>query len=508
MIRSRSARSSGTNRRQYPTWSMTPASAAAAAAASASAARTPTGFSQRMWIPAAAKRVTSARCWVDGAAIRTPSSRGSASISSSAEANVGAPRAATTSRTAGTGSTTPASSTSGASSRAARWTRPIRPAPISATRTGSEPMRAQVLAVEPLVACGTVRIGRVREDVLLDDEPAPVAAGAQALEHGLERHVAGPEPAERPAPPDLLHRRRVGHDLPDDAEARVLQVQVVDPPVPLAHRRQRIAAAEKEVAGVERDAHVGQLEHPLDLPRRLDIGRRVRVEGRLIPPLAAAIREPIERRREALPVALVPAEAAFLLGHAGMRGTRRGPGVRDRRPRRGDTVPRRLAGVEDVEQGVEAQQRVTLRVRIAEGHLEVAAGQRQPLLRQAAGQLGRGAEVAERPEVDAAVAGLGHRLQERDGIGNVRIDPDRHLKRAVAARRVGHRDAAGGRSHATTPSRSSSLGLSIRRPLRAHRAIAWQRATSRRPSWPSVRGGRSWSIASWNSISSRLNAST
>jgi len=79
-IRSRSARSGGTYRRQYATWNGTPAAAAAATAARVCAAVTPHGFSHKIGSPRAAASAMIVPCWSLGAVIRTPSSAALSSI--------------------------------------------------------------------------------------------------------------------------------------------------------------------------------------------------------------------------------------------------------------------------------------------------------------------------------------------------------------------------------------------------------------------------------------------
>src|SRR5689334_2655748 len=105
--------------------------------------------------------------------MRTPSGVVPAS-SSSTSANVANPSASSSARRPATGSTTPTTSICGELRSAPRCTLPIRPAPMSARRTGapSETMRAQVLAVAALVGGGLVGMVGVGQHILLDHEPA------------------------------------------------------------------------------------------------------------------------------------------------------------------------------------------------------------------------------------------------------------------------------------------------------------------------------------------------
>src|SRR5512140_2396561 len=71
----------------------------------------------------------------------------------------------------------------------------------------SDPSDAEVLPVRRLVVrCLVLRVRRVGDDVLLDDEPSLVAVCRQPLEHVVDRHITVAEAAERTPAPDRLDR--------------------------------------------------------------------------------------------------------------------------------------------------------------------------------------------------------------------------------------------------------------------------------------------------------------
>jgi hypothetical protein len=78
-------------------------------------------------------------------------------------------------------------------------------------------------------------------------------------------------------------------------------VHVVDPWPEVPQRRDGVAAPDDEVARVEAELGVGEVQHALDLPRCLDEGARLVVEGRLVAAVAAAVKDPGEPVGEALP---------------------------------------------------------------------------------------------------------------------------------------------------------------------------------------------------------------
>src|SRR5690242_429427 len=136
----------------------------------------------------------------------------------------------------------------------------------------------KVFAVGALVARRAV--AGFRQDVLLDDDPAAVRL-AHLVEHRVDVEVALAQAAERLSPPDLGDRGRLAHDVLDHRAPRVFQMEMVDPSPPRPDRYRRVAAAEEEMAGVKAEPDRSQLEHLLDLPRRLDPRARLVVEGRL-----------------------------------------------------------------------------------------------------------------------------------------------------------------------------------------------------------------------------------
>ncbi len=85
----------------------------------------------------------------------------------------------------------------------------------------------------------------------------------------------------------------------------VLDVDVVDPAAPVAKTVTGIASAESEVPGVEQEADVRELEHLLDLPRRLDERAGVVMERRLEAARPCELRSPRHAVREPLPAGVV-----------------------------------------------------------------------------------------------------------------------------------------------------------------------------------------------------------
>ena len=95
-----------------------------------------------------------------------------------------------------------------------------------------------------------------RDPVLLDDEPALVAAGGELVEEGSQVDVASAELGEDAAAPRLGHVGPVGEHALEDVAAVVLHVHVRDPLAPVPQTLDRIAAAEREVAGVQHEGDV------------------------------------------------------------------------------------------------------------------------------------------------------------------------------------------------------------------------------------------------------------
>ena len=158
------------------------------------------------------------------------------------------------------------------------------------------------------------------------------------------------------------------------------------------------------------------------------------VDGRLVAALAAARLRQCQPVGEVPPAGVVESYASVQGGAAGERGPLRRARVGECRARR---APLTAGAVEQVEQRVElSERRLELR-RLAEGQLDVAAGQPEPALGQPPRQQIAGAQVSGRTQVDALVPGRGDGVEQRDGIGDVRVDADGDLEGAVADRRVG-----------------------------------------------------------------------
>ena len=276
------------------------------------------------------------------------------------------------------------------------------------------------------------------------------------------------------------------------------------------------------MTGVQAQPDVRDLEQALDLPLRLDERRRVVVEGRLEAAVSAAFHRDRQPDREPPPAGVVETDRGVECRPAGQRRARRRARIGERRPRR----PVVAAGeVEQVEQLVELAERGLEPGGLAERQLEVAAGEAEPPLGQPRREQIAGAEISRRTEIDPDVSGRRHRVEQRYRIGNVRVDADRDLERAVADRSIGDPHTGGARSlvfgdrHGRRlPMRRHSTPVSIRdAPSRLAdpgaraacvRAIASASRMSRRPSSPEVRGSRPLRMQSENSTSSRLNASS
>ena len=141
------------------------------------------------------------------------------------------------------------------------------------------------------------------------------------------------------------------------------------------------------------------------------------------------------------------------------------------------------------------------------GQLQVAAGQAQAPLRQQLPQPRPAAQVPDRAEVDARVAGRCHLVEDADPVGHVRVMAHRDLERAVADRGVRHRYPRPGlrlRAHLAVPSPPGPAGSSTGPPVRWLSMIAWHSAMSRRPSGPEVTGAVPLTALSWNATSSAL----
>ena len=128
--------------------------------------------------------------------------------------------------------------------------------------------------------------------ILLDHDPAFVPDPEQLLEAFVDLRAARAELAEHACRPGLLEALALGVQAGQQVQVDVLEVHVVDELARLAQERQRVAAAEGRVAGVEAEAEqarVHVLEERLDLARRLDVGAGVGVERRHEPALATQL---------------------------------------------------------------------------------------------------------------------------------------------------------------------------------------------------------------------------
>src|SRR5262249_1592750 len=120
------------------------------------------------------------------------------------------------------------------------------PASESEARRLTGARAARALEAEPREPSSVAALGqrgghdvlpRRGKAVLLDDHPAVVVGARELGEEALEVGVAGAELAEDAVPPRLVPTGRT----PQDVEANVLQVDVVDPVPPVAKPAQRVA---------------------------------------------------------------------------------------------------------------------------------------------------------------------------------------------------------------------------------------------------------------------------
>src|SRR5258706_13933589 len=152
----------------------------------------------------------------------------------------------------------------------------------------SEPSALQERTVGPLVLRGPLEaLPGARLAVLLDNEPAAIADLAKRGDEAIGIQVTLAERGECVSRPDRRRRCAVGDDAREYGPSGVLQVDLVDAGRPGSRRCNRIATGEEQVPGVQAQPDVRELEHPLDLPRRLDVRAGLAVERRFVPPIPA-----------------------------------------------------------------------------------------------------------------------------------------------------------------------------------------------------------------------------
>ena len=283
-----------------------------------------------------------------------------------------------------------------------------------------------------------LRLGRLgdhlvgsRDPVLLDDDPPVVADVAERAEEPWEVDVALAELAEDPAPPGLDHVGSVRDDLAQHVHPDVFDVDVVHARAPVVERLDRVRAADQEVARVDEEAEGGQLERALDLPRRLDVGSGVSVERRLEAARGRDVLRAADTLAPALPARFVEAERWVLLAAArvraaGGRATVAEDGVRARRARR----------CEQVERAGELREILFPVLRLAEADRAPAARQLEAVLLEPRAKLALVTEVPGRAELGSGVAGRRDFGEQVVRPGDVRVDADGDLERAVGERRV------------------------------------------------------------------------
>ena len=295
-----------------------------------------------------------------------------------------------------------------------------------------------MLALRP--GSGRERRRIAGQRILLDDDPASIAGRSQGVEDPRDVEVAFADGTEHPPAPDGIGRFVESGDLCDPVEPGVLDVDLVDPAGPAGRGRDRIAAGGEVVTRVEADPDLGRIEQGLDLLRGLDGGPELRMEGRLVPACAAPLErlgDPGDERRSGRPA---QGERPIVAGLSGVRGALGRWGVGERRPRR-MRFPERCGSIELVEDRVQLVPRAAQARRVAERQLDVPTGERQPVGDEGRSQPFRTTEVADRTEVDAVVAGLRNRRQDRFG-GWHAGQADGALEGPVAHGRVRDKDLA------------------------------------------------------------------
>ena len=150
-------------------------------------------------------------------------------------------------------------------------------------------------------------------------------------------------------------------------------------------------------------------QHSADLVRRFDEGARLVVEHRLV-----AARSGTDRPRRPSPSRTI-AHCSSVYPLAGFRAPEPGllrrksapsPTPRSASVGRGSgPSPSGLIDVEDVEHRVEFGKRLLQHFRVRVGQFEVRTGEAQPTLGELGAEIFGGAQVADRAEVDACVAG-------------------------------------------------------------------------------------------------------
>src|SRR5437870_2277327 len=183
-------------------------------------------------------------------------------------------------------------------------------------------------------------------------------------------------------------------------------MEVINPVFPGPDTGERVAATDQQVACVQAQPDVADLQGALDLPNCLQVCAGVMVQRRLIAALAAALGDPRKAFAEPPPARVVPAQAVIPRGRAGPAPPFRRAGVGQRWLRTRPGVGYR---VEDVQQRLQTGH-VCLEIVVArERECQVAAGQAQVSFAKPGPELAATSEVAGRTEVDCGVPGCGGR---------------------------------------------------------------------------------------------------
>src|SRR5438132_5910952 len=116
-------------------------------------------------------------------------------------------------------------------------------------------------------------------------------------------------------------------------------MEVIDPVLPGPDTGEGVPATDQQVARVQAQPDVADLQGALDLPNCLQVGAGVVVQRRLIAAPAAPLGDPRNPFAEAPPAGVVPTEAVIARGRAGPAPAFRRAGVGQRwlrtRPRVG-----------------------------------------------------------------------------------------------------------------------------------------------------------------------------
>ena len=230
----------------------------------------------------------------------------------------------------------------------------------------------------------------------------------------------------------------VRDDAVENRPARVLDVQVVDPRTPVVHRGNGVTTGHHQVARIEAEPHVRQLEHLLDLPGSLHVAAGLIVERRFVTSVHAVLKDAGKAIGEQPPFGVRPPKAAVLVATTRISAANIGTRVSEGRLRSGLDVAHRVKCRQQLVQV--SVDRLDERAVIGVRQLEVPAGESEASAGQPLVQFIPATQIAGRTEIDARIPSPGHLVEQRDRVWDVRVDPHRQLERAKATRSVRDRN--------------------------------------------------------------------